>query len=130
MPTKTNKTGARGAKKSGAYGAKKKTGTSSAAKKTGTSRRKSSSLTLGVDPPIIVDGGGLGGLISLDNDAYVIIKSALPLVAQGADGDYPYVYRIDVDIKWMNWQGAGHKKDKSKDGKKFTLELHHTDEPS
>lgn len=71
----------------------------------------------GIDPPIIVDGGGS-----------VIIYSTTDLVKQAASGDYPYVYRIDVDVKWMDWHGQGHKKDKSKNGKDFRLELHDRDE--
>lgn len=113
MPTKTKKSGASGAKKSGAYGAKKKTAKSSVVKKSGTGRRKGSSVSMfGVDPPIIVDGGGS-----------VLIYSMVDLTPTTSIPKYPFAYRIDVDIAEMDWDGKNHKSDKTKNGKDFKLEL-------
>jgi hypothetical protein len=125
MPTRSKKSGTSGTKK---------TGKSPAARKIARyeGRKNSSALEFGIDPPIIIDGGGLGSIISspgTTDGAYVILRSAVELESIAGDKDYPYAYRIDVDIKWMDWHGLGHKKDKSKNGKVFKLELHQTDEP-
>ncbi|MFL6227951.1 MAG: hypothetical protein ACJ741_04130 [Pyrinomonadaceae bacterium] len=127
MPTRAKKAGKAGAKKAGKVGAKK-TAKSPAAAKTARYKGKKGggAATFVIDPPIIIDGGGLTSLVRSE---YVLIRSAVPLVPQDGIGDYRYVYRLDVDIKWMDWHGLGHKKDKSKDGKDFRLELYSTDEP-
>ena len=120
MPTRS--------KKAGPSGAKKTIKAAAARKPTKYKRKKSGKPEdFGIDPPIIIDGGGLNNLV--EDEPYVMIRSASPLTDQGKDGDY-YLYRVDADIKWMDWHGAGHKKDKSKNGKDFSLELHSTDEPA